>query len=381
MTEIFETEVETTTTSLDMRRLQRHKRRQKRRAWTLVLSAVGLVVLAIGGSIAWNFVKSFESESTEIADFDGTGQGATQVIVEQGDTGADIAHTLYEEGVVASEQAFINAAKANSDSASITPGYYILQREMKAEYAVLALLDPDNRNELSLNIPEGKNLDQILQAIANLTSSTLEEVEAAAENTEALGLPEQADGNLEGWLFPSTYTFDPNVQPADVLAKMLEQTITVLNRNDVPEDRWEEVLTVASIIERETRLEEDRPMVAGVIYNRLDIDMKLQMDSTVKYLTRSAGVYTTADERAIDDPYNTYMYEGLPPGPIASPGEAAINAAMNPTDHDYLYFVTVNTDTGETLYAETFDEHQKNVAIGQKWAQDKAKEAEDEATD
>ncbi|WP_159448697.1 endolytic transglycosylase MltG [Demequina sp. NBRC 110053] len=383
MTDLFEAEV-TTTTSLDMRRLQRQKRRATRRRWTLVAASVALVLLAIGGSIAYNFVQSFEAPESDVAaDYEGAGQGLITVVVEQGDTGADIAQTLYDAGVVASTDAFIAEARSNPEAASITPGYYYMQREMKAEYALQALLDPASRNELSLTIIEGRTVDSTLQAIANLTNATLEDVEAVAANTDALGLPEEADGNLEGWLFPSTYTFNPDVQPADILAQMVETTITVLDRNDVPEGDRQEILTIASIIEREARLPDDRPMVSGVIQNRLDIDMKLEMDSTVKYISPSEGVYTSDEERAIDSPYNTYMYAGLPPGPIAAPGEASIKAAVSPAEHDYLFFVTVNTDTGETLYAETYDEHLGNVAIGQEWAREKAAQAEEseEATD
>ncbi|WP_297081540.1 endolytic transglycosylase MltG [uncultured Demequina sp.] len=381
MTDLFEVEA-TTTTSLDMRRLQRQKRRATRRKWTLVVSAVALVLFAVGGSIAWNFVQSFESaESAVAADYEGAGQGVVQVVVEQGDTGADIAQTLYDAGVVASTEAFVIEARNNPESAGITPGYYYMQREMKAEYALLALLDPGNRNELSITIPEGKTLDYYFQAIANLTNATYEDVEAAAENAEALGLPEEAGGNLEGWLFPLTYTFNPDVQPADVLAEMISQTITVLERNDVPQSEWEETLTIASLIEREARLDDDRPMISGVIHNRLDIDMALELDSTVKYLNPTEGVFTTDEDRAIDSEYNTYKYPGLPPGPIAAPGEASIQAAVNPAEHDFLFFVTVNTDTGETLYAETFAEHQENVAVMQAWFRERAEAEESAAED
>ena len=377
MTDLFEAEA-TTTTSLDMRRLQRQQRRATRRKWTLVVSAVAVVLLAIGGSIAYNFVMSFESDSTDVAaDFEGAGQGVVQVVVERGDTGSDIAQTLYEAGVVASPEAFITEARSNPDAAGITPGYYFMQREMKAEFALLALLDPRNRNELTLTIPEGYRVEQYYQAIANLTDATVEEVEAAAEDTDALGLPEQADGNLEGWLFPLTYRFDPDSQPADILAEMIQTTIQVLDRNDVPEGDRERILTIASLIEREARLDEDRAMISGVLQNRLDIDMALELDSTVKYLNPTEGVFTTEEDRAIDSPYNTYMYTGLPPSPIAAPGEASIIAAMNPADHDYLFFVTVNTDTGETKYGETYEEHQVNVAELREWAQARAAEDED----
>ncbi|BDZ60949.1 hypothetical protein GCM10025873_07400 [Demequina sediminis] len=311
MTDLFEAEA-TTTTSLDLRRLQRSKRRAARRRLTLIVTAVAVVLFAIGGSIAVNFLQGFESTTTEIADYDGPGQGNVQVVIESGATGADIAATLYDAGVIASTQAFIIAANDNAESASITPGYYFMHKEMKAEYALEALLDPANRDVRAITIPEGRTLDHYFQAIANLTGTTKEEVQAAAENTEALGLPEEAGGNLEGWLFPSTYEFNPGVTPQEILTKMIAQTVTILDRNGVaPEDRVR-ILTVASLIEREARLDDDRALISSVIYNRLDIDMKLELDSTVKYLSPSEGVFTSDDERAIDSPYNTYANVGLP---------------------------------------------------------------------
>lgn len=382
MTDLFETDtdLEATTTSLDLRRLQRHRRRTNRRVWTLVLSAAGLVVLAVGGSIAWNFVSSFQGESTEVADYEGAGQGVVQVVVNSGDTGVDIANTLFEAGVIASAQSFIAEASANTAAAGITPGYYFLQREMKAEYALRALLDPANRNEITLTIPEGKTLDYYYQAIANVTEFSAEDIQEVAESDpEALGLPEQADGNLEGWLFPATYRFNPDVEPADVISEMIRTTVLALDRNGVAADERQRVLTIASIIEREARLAEDRPLISGVIENRLAIDMRLEMDSTVKYLSPSEGVWTSTEERQIDSPYNTYLYTGLPPGPIAAAGESSIQAANDPASHDYLFFVTVNLDTGETMYAENYDQHVNNVAVLNAWyAENRSDSTEDE---
>ncbi|MDN4474501.1 endolytic transglycosylase MltG [Demequina sp. SYSU T00192] len=366
MTDLFEAEA-TTTTSLDLRRLQRQKRRAARRRLTLVVTAVALVVFALGASVTWNFLQGFETSTNEVADYEGPGQGNVQVVIESGATGADIAATLYDAGVVASTQSFIIAANDNPDSASITPGYYFMHKEMKAEYALAALLDPSNRDVRSITIPEGKSLDYYYQSIANLTGTTKDEVVAAAENTEALGLPDEANGNLEGWLFPSTYEFNPGVTPQEVMSKMIQQTITVLDKYDVAVEDREEVLTVASLIEREAKLDEDRAQIASVIYNRLDIDMKLELDSTVKYLTQTEGVWTSDDERSTDSPYNTYMYQGLPPGPIAGPGEASIKAAVKPADTDYLFFVTVNLDTGETKYASEYADHLANVQELQDW--------------
>ena len=366
MTDLFEAET-VSTTSLDLRRLQRQKRRATRRKWTLVATAVALVVLALGASVAYGFLNSFQPEETTVADFEGSGQGTVQVVIEAGDTGTDIANTLYDAGVVASTQAFIQAWQSNPDSAGITPGYYFMQREMKAEYALQQLLDPNYRDVRRITVREGVRLEYYYQKIADLTEYTYDEVEAAAADTEALGLPAEAGGNLEGWLFPSTYEFNPGVTPQDVLSKMVATTVSKLQSVGVPQDQWQRVLTVASLVEAEAKLDEDRPMIAGVIYNRLDADMALQFDSTVKYLSPSEGVFTSDEERAIDSPYNTYLYTGLPPGPIMGPGEASIRAAWLPAEHDYMYFVTTNLVTGETAYAETYSEHLKNVEILQQW--------------
>ncbi|MDN4486716.1 endolytic transglycosylase MltG [Demequina sp. SYSU T00039] len=372
MTDLFDAEVEaTTTTSLDLRRLQRQKRRAARRRMTLIVTAVALVLFGIGASVAYNFMGSFEgTESAAAADFEGPGQGTVQVVIEQGATGSDMATVLYDAGVIASTQAFIVEWNNNPDSSSIKPGYYFMHKEMKAEYALQALLDPSNRDVRTITVPEGKTLDYYAQAIVNLTGATQEEVEAAMADTSALGLPAEADGNLEGWLFPAKYEFDPGVTPTEVLQKMVLQTIKVLDKYGVDAAEREDILTVASLIEREAKLADDRPLIASVIYNRLAIDMKLELDSTVKYLSPSEGVFTSDEERAIDSEYNTYANTGLPPGPIAGPGEASIKAAVQPADTEYLFFVTVNLETGETKYATEYADHLKNVEELRAWVRE-----------
>jgi UPF0755 protein len=368
MTDLFEAEA-ITTTSLDLRRLQRQERRATRRKWTVVISAVSLVILAIGASTAWNFVQAtFATDENFVADYEGLGTGSVTVVVNPGDTGADIATTLFEAGVVASEQAYINAANADqAAAATIKPGHYFMAREMKAEFAFLYLLDSDRRDVRKITVPEGHTLGYYYQKIADLTGFTLEEVEAAAAEHDVIGLPAEANGNLEGWLFPQTYQFNPGVTPTDVLSAMIAQTVDVLDdRGVAPADR-QRILTIASLIEREARLDEDRPMISGVIYNRLDIGMKLQLDATIKYFKPSEGPFVSADDKLIDNPYNTYYYEGLPPAPISGAGVKSIEAAITPSVHDYVFYVTVDLSTGETRYATTYSEHLANVEILNTW--------------
>ncbi len=367
MTDLFEAEA-TTTTSLDLRRVQRLQRRARRRKWALVLISIGLVIFAIAGSFVYNLVTTtFERDSTEVADYEGLGQGVVQVVIESGDSGTQIAATLYNAGVIKSEQSFILAARENPDSSGIKPGFYFMAREMKAEYALLALLDPNNRDLRKITLVEGKTLDYYFDKIASLTGSTVDEVKAAAEDTEALGLPAEANGNLEGWLFPSTYSFNPGVTPSDVLRETISTTIEVLDSKGVaPADRLR-ILTIASLIEMEAGLDVDRPLISGVIYNRLSAEMRLELDATVKYIAPSEGAFVSADDKLVDSPYNTYMYTGLPPGPISGSGAASIEAAISPASHNYIFYVTVNLESRETLYAETYDEHLKNTQLLRQW--------------
>lgn len=368
MTDLFEADA-ATTTSLDLRRAQRDQRRRERRWRTLMVTAVALVLLSLGSAVGWNFVQALKPTANEVADFEGQGQGAVEVVIAPGDTGAVIAQKLYDAGVIASEKAFILDAAANSaDAQKITPGYYVLPKQMRAHFALLALLDTGNKREVSITIPEGRDVAFILEKIAALTGAAPEEVQAAAANSEAIQLPAEAGGSLEGWLFPSTYKFNPGVSPTDVLSTMVATTVSKLKANDVPQDQWLKTLTIASLIEKEGKLDVDRPLIAGVIYNRLNAGMALELDSTVHYAVGLDGsVFTTAEDRQSDSPYNTYKVTGLPPGPIAAPGEASIKAAANPAVHTYFFFVTVNLLTGETKYAENFAGHQQNVNELKAW--------------
>lgn len=199
----------------------------------------------------------------------------------------------------------------------------------------------------------------------------LADLEAAAANPGALGLPAEANGSVEGWLAPDAYVFDAGTSATSALSTMVAATVADLDERGVaPADRLR-VLTIASLIETEVRLDSDRPKVARVIENRLDAGMPLEFDSTVKYANGEdpnywdhldeGSAWTDQDARNVDSTYNTYVVTGLPPGPIASPGMASIQGALHPADGTWLYFVAINLDTGETAYATTFEEHIANV--------------------
>ena len=155
---------------------------------------------------------------------------------------------------------------------------------------------------------------------------------------------------------------------------MTAQTVAVLTQKGVPQDQWATVLNKASLVEREARLPEDRPKVARAIENRLAKEMPLDIDSSVAYGLGKPGTgLTTADTQDANNPYNTYKHLGLPPTPIASPGAASIDAVLAPAEGDWLFWVTVNLDTGETLFATTYDEHLANVELLRAWQAENSK--------
>ncbi|PKQ26281.1 MAG: endolytic transglycosylase MltG [Actinobacteria bacterium HGW-Actinobacteria-4] len=210
-----------------------------------------------------------------------------------------------------------------------------------------------------LTLHEGKTMHKVVDEVANANMSDRDFVTALQA-----ALPPEAEGDADGWVAPGEYSV---TGPEDLARQAVARTIATLDAAGVAPDDYRRVLTVASLIAMEARLDEDRPLVARVIYNRLEIDQQLELDSTVKYLAVTEGVFTTAEERATESPYNTYRNVGLPPGPIASPSVADIDAAVNPAEGDWMFFVTVNLTTGETRFAEDFEGHQANVRLLQEW--------------
>src|SRR5262245_54103843 len=248
---------------------------------------------------------------------------------------------------------------------------------MKASAALAALLDPDNRIGSKVTVQEGLRQSAALRELAESGDLKLAQLTAAAKDWRALGLPGYAHRRAEGFLFPATYDVEPDTTAAGLLAEMVAQfdqvatEINLENRaREVGLDPYQAVI-VASLIQAEARHAEDFPKVARVIYDRLNQDMRLQLDSAVHYAVGKSGVVTTtAEDRASPSPYNTYRHEGLPPGPINSPGQAALEAALHPAKGAWLYFVTVNPDTGETKFATTAAQHAVNVQELREWLRD-----------
>jgi UPF0755 protein len=346
------------------------KRRRRRSIWVLVVAVLmvagaGYVVVELMGGF---FGGGGTNADGKVEDYSGVGHGSVDVVIKPGDSGGQMATTLVDAGVVASAKAFNKAFAANPQASSIQPGTYRMLLEMKASDAVTALLNPSSRVSFKVTVPEGLTRDQIVAKINEKTLIPVDDLNAALADPAAIGLPAEANGNAEGWLFPATYDVEPGATAASVLTQMTAQTVAVLTQKGIPQDQWETVLNKASLVEREARLAEDRPKVARAIENRLEKEMPLDIDSSVAYGLNKPGTgVTTADTQDASNPYNTYKNLGLPPTPIASPGLASIEAVLSPADGDWLFWVTVNLDTGETLFANNLADHQANVEKLREW--------------
>ena len=222
------------------------------------------------------------------------------------------------------------------------------------------------RVENTLALPAGKTLDFIAATLAGAYGASQEDASVALASAVQEFIPEAS--TAEGWPMPGTFDLAGFATMSDAADMLVAARVTELTALGVPRDDWQTTLTKASLVEREAALDENRPKIARVIDNRLAQDMRLELDSTVKYYATSEGVFTTAEERAVDSPYNTYVYRGLPPGAIATPSTESIRAVLSPAAGDWLFFVTVNLETGEALFAANYEEHLDNVAVLQEWA-------------
>lgn len=311
-------------------------------------------------------------------DYIGEGTDQVEVLIPKGATITQIGDILTEDGVVRSTKAFRQAAQESGQADKLQAGRYELKKELPAETAFAMLLDSDNLVRLKVTFPEGTTDAEQFSIISTKLDVDLKEIEKAAKETDKIeNLPKYADGQLEGYLFPSTYEVAEPVRPLSIFRSQVTQFNKIAEKLSL-EGRAEDlgytpdqIVTVASIVASEVSKVEDQPKVAAVIYNRLKAGMRLEMDSTVHYAVGKSGkVTTTAEDRKTDSPYNTYLNKGLPPGPISNPGETALEAALHPADVDYQFFVTVNLETGETKFADTLEQHNENVKEFQQWCRD-----------
>jgi UPF0755 protein len=341
-------------------------RRPRRRwiAWTAGAALLGMLGVVIVSLLASGV---FSSNSD---DYTGSGSGEVLFTINEGEIGDQIANNLVDAGVIKSFDPFYALLLAQEPAAVFIPGVYALKQQMSSPAALDALLDPANRVENRVVIPEGTVLSVALVTIAESLQIPLEEVQAAAADVASFGLPPEAT-TLEGFVYPATYTFNPGVSAVEVLTTMVSESLATLDALGVPvEERWHTIV-MASVIQRESGSPENDFMVSRVFQNRIDQGMTLGSDVTTCYGAGLVGkdcIYIT--QAQLDDAtnlYNTRLLPGLPIGPISNPGKTAMDAARNPADGPWLFFVTVNLQTGETIFSETVEEHDAAAALYEEW--------------
>jgi UPF0755 protein len=336
--------------------------------WVLIVlfvlgaAGAGVIYAAFGPQI--RHVMGWEPT----LDYTGTGNGkSTTITILPGQIGADVAKSLAKAGVVKTSTAFYDLLLKQKKAPNFEPGTYKLEEQITSKAALAQISNPANRVVSKVVIPEGFNVQQILTRLNTKTGVPMSQLQAEAKNFSQFGLP-AGFPSLEGYLFPATYSFDPGTTAKVMLQAMVTRMTQSLKSHGVAPADALRVLTLASVIQKESGTSSDDYKVSRVFTNRLAVGMPLQSDATVSYGAGSKTIATTAAQRAdASNLYNTYAHAGLPVGPIASPGDTAIDAAIHPVAGPWIYFVLVNGDTGETVFSTTAAGQAAGVKQWQAW--------------
>lgn len=342
--------------------------RHRGRSWMAVLLSLAVIgVIALGAKAVLDRVDVFSGGPE---DYTGEGTEPVQVRVEQGQTLAQIGQTLKEADVVASVDAWINATKSEPRAETIGPALYNMKLQMSADAALQRMLDPSSKVVNQLLLREGLRIWETYDAITEATDIKQATLEKTATSGK-IGLPAYAKNNPEGFMFPATYQLDPKESARSILTRLTKRYDQAAAKVGLAEGAKAmgvseyEAMIIASLVQAEGH-PDDYDKIARVIYNRLNPDTwggtygLLQIDAALNYALKNKDVVLTEEQiQGLDSPYNLYKQPGLPPTPINSPGEAAMDAAVHPADGDWLYYVTVNTDTGETKFTNSYEEFLK----------------------
>ncbi len=344
--------------------------------WVFLLVFFASITI-IAGKVSYDYVITHDldeiaSQPVIIPEAD-----RIEFVVEKGANTSKIAEKLKEQGLIENENIFKLLSKINGYDGTYLSGTHIVSKNLTYDEMMRALSSPPATRKVT--IPEGKTFTQIVdilyqKKIIKDKDEFIKTANTANFDYDFLKDIPQRDNRLEGYLFPDTYEFDLNVSNEDVIIKMLNNFDKKFNDNyhkaleALGEDMTlDKIIILASLIEREGKDPDDRYLISSVLYNRLNNKdktlRKLQIDATVQYvLLKRTGSYKDRvlyEDLEIDDPYNTYIYEGLPPGPICCPGEASIKAALYPEDTNYLYYVAKGD--GSHQFSRTFKEHQAAI--------------------
>lgn len=297
---------------------------------------------------------------------------AEEVVLEipSGSTTKSIGALLLEKGIITSDKAFVQKVKDLDVAADLKAGKYAFSPAMNVEEIVTAIAEGKVYSErVKVVIPEGYEVRQIIDRLSEaglIEQGAFEDELVNGEFDYAFLNQVDRSHRLEGFLFPATYQFAKDATEHDIINQMLKAFDKNFESAYYDQAKSlnmsvQEVVTLASIIERETKKPEELNIVSSVFHNRLKLPMRLQSCATVQYILGERKEVLSIKDTQIKSPYNTYQNDGLPPAPIASPGKAAIEAALSPANTEYLYFVTTNNGDGSHYFSKTLQEH--NAAI------------------
>ncbi|HKS01509.1 MAG TPA: endolytic transglycosylase MltG [Arthrobacter sp.] len=344
------------------------KVRRRRRLVALLLTLALFVTATVVGA---QFLKPLLGNDKP-ADYPGPGSGQVKVSVVPGEGPVSVAAKLEEAKVVANADTFMAALSATGGT--LSPGEYDFKQEMKNSDAVSVLLNEGQAKVMYFALNAGLRIDESLQAISEGSGLSLDQLKALSDSPKQFGVSSKAK-NLEGFLAPGEYRFPLGSTAKEILTKLVKATQDELKAQGVTDSAKQyDVVTVASIVQAEGGQAEYKD-VAGAIYNRLkptntETNGLIQSDATVTYgLGKKTFHIDEAEKADKSNPYNTYAIQGLPAGPIGSPGKTAIDAAAKPNKNDYLYWVTINLDTKETKFSKTLAEHNGYVEQYNAWCE------------
>jgi len=342
---------------------RRDLRRNRSRRPRLIIALVTVLVLGLSAFVLRYDIRNL-SEQLSGAEYSGDGSTLVKVTIKYGDVGTDVAKKLVAADVTKNYD--ITLRNIYAKDPTFFPGTYRIPSKISSAKAITLLTDPSNSIVTKVTIREGLRDTKVFELLADATGILVSDFKTASKNLSDFGLPKAAP-SLEGYLFPATYSLDPSLTAGEILQVLVARTKQQLVEDGVPKKLWHRTLTLASIIQREARQADDFYKVSRVFQNRVAVDMPLQSDATVSYGVNGNTFQTSAADRRDPNPYNTYLYPGLPLGPISGAGALAIDAALNPAEGKWLYFVSVNLKTGETVFSNTYAEHERAVEVWRKW--------------
>lgn len=335
----------------------------------IIIGVIAILVIILG-------VKAKSVYDGFMDEYKGTDSYSGEDVVIEVPAGASskkVASILHDAGLIDYEYAFVLRIKESEYRGKIQPGTFTLNTGMNTMEMIetLCYVEPVKQVIGTITIPEGYSIEQIAARCEDQGICSAEEfLNEITSGNHALPFDTGSYGgdvkyDLQGFLFPATYDIYEDTTAASLIDAMLEKFASVYTEDyaaraaDLGYSDYE-ILIMASIVEREAKLADERPVIAGVIYNRLEINMKLQMCPTVLY-PLTDGMYdkseVTYDDLEIESPYNTYMHEGLPPGPICNPGQDSIEAVLYPDENNYLYYHTSDAGDGSHIFSESYEEH------------------------